>query len=422
MKWVSELKVLGIVLKNNEDEMIKLNFDRKLDEITNIIKTWRSRHLTVYGKVLIIKSLLVSKLLHLFTALPNPNESFVKQLNTELYRFLWNGKIDRISRKSATLPCSLGGIGMLDIDSMIASLKTTWVRRYILSQNTWSALFDLKIGDGSFLWDRNAASLRVLASRVKNRFWKDVINSLALFRQCYKIDVNDISSCNIWFSDVTKYTGNVEKAWYRKGLRCLNDLLDANGSIMEFDNLKHLYDIRGMQFSYDMLIRSIPRHWRTMNKQKCFGPIIHPAIGFILSHLKGAKYMYNILLRGIHEGHVNKWERKWDAQVGINDWPKTYRDIFKATKSAQYRALHYKIVTRTAATNVLLNQMRINSTTLCTRCNISHETIYHKFWACPLVQKFWRDIHQWLLESGATGEANDFNGKHVIFGHGVRIS
>jgi len=34
------------------------------------------------------------------------------------------------------------------------------------------------------------------------------------------------------------------------------------------------------------------------------------------------------------------------------------------------------------------------------------------------VQKFWRDIHQWLVEIGATRETNDFSGKHVIFGHG----
>lgn len=374
--------------------------------------------MTLYGKVLIIKSLLVSKLLHLFTALPNPQESFIKQLNTELYRFIWKGKIDRISRKSAILPRSLGGIGMIEIDSMIASLKTTWVRRYMLSQNSWTTLVDLKIGDGSFFWDRNAVSLRILASRVQSKFWQDVIKSVALFRENYNINIEEISSCNLWFSDVTKYTENMEVTWHRRGLRCLNDILDLNGNILDFENLKNLYGIRGTQFSYNMLLSSIPRQWRLMNKQKCICPNIHPAMQFIMSQLKGAKHIYDVLLRRMHVGHVNKWERTWEAQLGVNQWTKTYKNICKATKSTQYRSLHYKIITRTVVTNVLLSQMRLKDTTMCLRCDISHETIYHKFWECRHVRQFWCSVHQWLVECGATGVTTEFNGKQIMFGHG----
>ena len=218
MKWVNEMKVLGIFFRNDEHEMIARNFDNKLLEIAAIIKSWRYRHLTVYGKVLIIKSLLVSKLVHLFTALPDPPESFIKQLNTALFRFLWNGKNDKISRKSATFPCYMGGVGMVDIKNMIAALKVTWVRRYICAQNLWAVLFDLKISDGSFVWDRNAASLRIFAANINNRFWKDVVESVALLRANFTINMNDITSCNLWFSDVTKYKENIEKAWEKRDL------------------------------------------------------------------------------------------------------------------------------------------------------------------------------------------------------------
>lgn len=155
-----------------------------------------------------------------------------------------------------------------------------------------------------------------------------------------------------------------------------------------------------------------------MRKHKCTGPIIHPAIAFILSQKKGAKYIYDVLLRKLHIGHTHTWENKWNAKVGQHEWSDTYKNIFQATKSAQYRALHYKIITMTAATNVLLNQIGVKDTSLCSRCEVTHETIYHKYWACPDVQIFWREIKQWLSEIGAAEDANEFNLKNIIFGNG----
>ena len=86
-----KMKVLRIIFENHLMNMRRNNLERKLDEVKAVIKTWQRRHLTFYGKICVIKSLLLPKLTHLFSALPNPPPEIMQALNTTLFKFVWNG-------------------------------------------------------------------------------------------------------------------------------------------------------------------------------------------------------------------------------------------------------------------------------------------------------------------------------------------
>ena len=64
IQWTSHMKVLGIIFDNDFQNMFKKNFESKLDEMKAVVKTWQIRHLTMYGKICVIKSLLLPKLTH----------------------------------------------------------------------------------------------------------------------------------------------------------------------------------------------------------------------------------------------------------------------------------------------------------------------------------------------------------------------
>ena len=64
--------------------------------------------------------------------LPTP-EKFIKELNQLIFKFLWNGK-DKIRRVSVISNYEEGGIKMVDVDSMIKSLRLAWLKR-IFSSN-----------------------------------------------------------------------------------------------------------------------------------------------------------------------------------------------------------------------------------------------------------------------------------------------
>ena len=60
-------------------------------------------------KKTIIKSLALSKFVHLFISLPDPPKEVFKQLERMFYNFIWNNGPDRIKRKILTKKISSWG-------------------------------------------------------------------------------------------------------------------------------------------------------------------------------------------------------------------------------------------------------------------------------------------------------------------------
>ena len=65
--------------------------------------------------------------------LPTP-KNIIKELNLLIYKFLWNGK-DKVTRVSVINNYEGGGLNMVDIESMIKSLRLSWLKR-IFGENS----------------------------------------------------------------------------------------------------------------------------------------------------------------------------------------------------------------------------------------------------------------------------------------------
>ena len=92
------VRYLGITFTNHAVDFFRLNYLPKLSRLKNILNIWSSRDLTPLGKITLIKSFAISQFVYLFTVLPNPPQSFIKDLNTILYNFIWNSKPDKVKR------------------------------------------------------------------------------------------------------------------------------------------------------------------------------------------------------------------------------------------------------------------------------------------------------------------------------------
>ena len=109
-----------------------------------MLNEWKNRSLTVTGKITVLKSLVLPKLTHLFTALPQPKEDMIRRLEN-MYRFIWNGKRSRIKKETLCLPYDLGGQGMTGLKNYIAALKITWVKRAITTSHPWERIADCQL-------------------------------------------------------------------------------------------------------------------------------------------------------------------------------------------------------------------------------------------------------------------------------------
>ena len=106
---------LGVNVSLDKNEMYVLNYESQLKKLQNILDIWRQRDVTLNGKVIIVKSLALSQLIYLFSVLPNPPNYFIKKLEQTLFKFIWNGKPDKISRKTMYSNKEDGGLKMTNI-------------------------------------------------------------------------------------------------------------------------------------------------------------------------------------------------------------------------------------------------------------------------------------------------------------------
>ena len=88
LNWsVSNFKLLGIDFSLDLSSMPDLNFRKKIIDVSKILKSWQHRKLTLLGKVTVIKTLALPKLIHLLTSLPNLKQSLFNDLNMGVKEF-----------------------------------------------------------------------------------------------------------------------------------------------------------------------------------------------------------------------------------------------------------------------------------------------------------------------------------------------
>ena len=111
--------------------MVSSNFERKLEKARNMFFSWSKRTLTLRGKITIIKSQVVPLFTHLFIALPSPDKQFFNCLNTMLFRFIWSGKCDKITRLMLINDYHKGGLKMIDLVNYNKYMKIKWIKRLL---------------------------------------------------------------------------------------------------------------------------------------------------------------------------------------------------------------------------------------------------------------------------------------------------
>ena len=89
---------------------------------------------------------------------PNVPVAFVKEVNRNIFFFVWNFKSDKVRRKTVVRPISKGGLSMVNFSDVVRSLNIAWVNRYCKAPDSqWYDLLDSmlhKVG-GAFLFQCN---------------------------------------------------------------------------------------------------------------------------------------------------------------------------------------------------------------------------------------------------------------------------
>ena len=138
-------KALGVWFAGTQEEITRLNFEERLKNMETTINIWKGRNLSLKGKTVIIKTLIVPQVQFLFSMI-YIDETILAKIEKLLYSYIWPGNVHKIKKNTLIAPIELGGLGMIDIRACNLASKGAWIKRLLSPENskwknlTWSML------------------------------------------------------------------------------------------------------------------------------------------------------------------------------------------------------------------------------------------------------------------------------------------
>jgi len=122
-KWPKEpISALGVFFSYNKESANRLNFSEKILNLEKTLNTWQRRNLILHGKINLVKTLGISKLLYSVSVLPIP-DPYIQEINKLIFNFIWGGKPPKIKRNTIVGEEKDGGLKMCDFKIIEKALK-----------------------------------------------------------------------------------------------------------------------------------------------------------------------------------------------------------------------------------------------------------------------------------------------------------
>ena len=356
--------------------------------------------MTPIGKITILKSLIISKFIHVFSILPIP-ENFIKMLTSTFFKFLWSNKPDKIKRGTLCSSYLTGGLKMIKLNEFIKSLKVCWIRRIVLnSDSQWISLFHEMYGSKNMFY-LETMSLENIKNKMTNVFWIEVIKNWQLVSKKFKCRSNDniLSSC-IWYNQALTKDPLYLPSWYKNGISCIGDIVDDTGKVESIEKLKNQYGFNINILDYYRVRQHVQNY---VNKKK-FGskfqyarPVCPLHLQILIKSKKGCQDFYKLFLADAIEEPTAK--TKWEALIDLTNpefWKTIYKVCFKSTVDNDLKWFQCKVINNILATKHYLHKVKLSENDRCSFCNSCPENVSHLLSQCEKTKELWKNIEYWI--------------------------
>ena len=417
-------KVLGVPIGGNDLTNNDALWKSLIPKLSNKLNIWITRNLSLQGKTHIIRSIGVSKVLFAIE-MKTIDEKYVKEINNVIWKFLWSGKDIRFNRDICTLPRSLGGLGLVDLNIIIKVKRINWIIRVLKEQGNqaWSKLIEnyLRCLDNQFAIKFFALKVTDSSELTKKAkiplFYKECINC---FQELSKIAKVDGPEEFIWCNH--KYLLNNKpiffKSWSRDGIHRPSHLYN-NGILDPVHIYNKLTHVAGFFFEIHTIQELFPLQRDQQNEIRALeNDDKEDILEYTYKMPDGSqknlgnlssKDIYNILLYQKNPIDLSKtyWENKFIGQV-IN-W-ESWIQYNLENRLAPRNVLDFQFRIKHNLINVETRLQRMNYSdgkcTLCQSAQISgrinqveNENLEHLLINCLYKKKIWKLIDRIIISA-----------------------
>ena len=176
LQWMNDpIKVLGVYLVSNQTELIDLNLQKVITKAEAIIKMWKLRGLSLFGKIAVLNTLVAFLFVYRLSVMPLLPDRYMQQIRKIYSDFLWEGKKAKVSMHILQVLKSDGGSGLAGIQNRANAQKLEWIYR-IKENEKMQALADALLHNkiGATIWEMQLNKQHAKKLFPKNSFWHNV--------------------------------------------------------------------------------------------------------------------------------------------------------------------------------------------------------------------------------------------------------
>ena len=356
---------LGVHFSYDLEVSEKKNFHEKLVSLKKTLNMWSRRDLSIYGKINIVKTLALSKLVFICSVMETPRD-FAKEVDKITFDFIWNHKPAKIKKTTLIMPKHTGGLGMRDFSIFDKALKLNWVKRLCSnSEAPWQHIPKLLLAGvgGTELFKCNYDYKLLDLDKNLPEFYKQIIHYWQDIAAATPINKTEVLSEMIWNNRFITVNGKVIRfpLWFRAGIKQIADLWDSGENrFLSFHSFRNKYKVKCNFLQYYSLLSSIPKSWKKLLGENPEAPAASNA-----SNASNAskcslscKTIYDMLLDPENLPPPTSEKKLLACGVEKKDLNKLYLLPFRATKEIKLAMFQYKIIHHILPTNNLLHKRK----------------------------------------------------------------
>ena len=406
LKPYEYIKILGIYFSaETEASNIDLNWKSKIQNMSRIIHSWRTRNVSLYGKIILCKTFILSKINYILQSLSLP-ESALAEIDTLMFKFIWQKQLsnkkafEKIKRTTLCLDVASGGLKMISVKDQQKVFHVNWIKKLNTYKENINIINDLteKAGGIEYIMKCKLSNPQLsLDTLIDSEFWKQVACTWTNLTYAIGDQIStpeEILQQPIFLNSAITYHGRPLHFpfWIKNKIIFMHDLF-PNGTFIDFKTLSNKFKrYPGLIFDYNALYNSIPDNWKSkLNNTNNILSQNLPSTDYTILKLNNYE-LRNLIISLKTNSKCNEqfWERKLGFEVS-----KHYDIAYKATKESRLRLLHFKIMHNIYPTNILLYKMKVRPNILCNVCKVT-DFIEHFFVECQQIEGFWNFVSSYI--------------------------
>ena len=388
LEWTSDhVKILGLLV-GPERSLCLLNWKMAADKMRAAFRMWKPRDLSMSARSFVARAFATSSLWYVAHVVP-VTLALLDEINTEVWRFIWAGHAELVSRRVCCRPVRSGGLAGVIVRDKVAALQLQWIAR---------------------LFDESDSRWKCFA-----RYWLDrAAQHFTDHRGLLAGNTSAVSSSIPWFySNLVKtyrrYNGSADGT----GPNCLSEVMVeslfgkplivgfdakpffsrsmASEGLVTIGDLRHngaWIPITRLQRDFDVgpyfLKGFVPKLWRAIPEAWFSLPDVPPSSPCftILSGIPlvcRGMYGHIAVARDVHPVAVQYWGEDLRCR-----WSSAWKGLLRASLDSAYHSdIAFKFLHRVLPTPHRLLLFLPSHDPGCPSCGHRRATIDHIFGRCP---------------------------------------